>query len=174
MRAFDDQPHLTDGVFSLRPLAASDRDPLHAAASDPLIWAGHPAKTRGERAEFDPYFDFLLESGGALIIETAEGVAGCSRFYESPDIAGDIGIGYTFLTRAHWGGDANLRIKRLMLDHAFGWFDAVWFHIAPDNIRSRKATAKIGAAFVDEGLFNLSDKDAEWARYRLTKQAWAG
>ena len=172
--AFNDQPTLADDVFVLTPMREADRTALAAAAADPLIWAGHPAKDRHERAVFDPYFDSLLSGGGTLVIREAETgmVAGCSRFYASPDIPDEIAIGFTFLTRAHWGGDGNRRIKRLMLGHAFDDYENVWFHIAPDNIRSRKATAKLGAVFVDEGQFDLGNRSAAWARYRLSRSDW--
>jgi RimJ/RimL family protein N-acetyltransferase len=37
-----------------------------------------------------------------------------------------------------------------MLDHAFKSYPDVRFHIAPANIRSQKATAKLGADYVYE------------------------
>ena len=171
---FNNRPELSDRHFTLRPLREDNREALAAAAADPGIWAGHPVKDRFKRDVFDPYFDFLLSAGGALAIREAETdrVVGCSRFYSSSDILGCVAIGFTFLTRDHWGGDANRRVKRMMLNHAFSDFDAVWFHIAPDNLRSRKATEKLGAALVDIGSFRLTNETAEWARYRLTREVW--
>ena len=89
------------------------------AASFPKVWAGYPAKNRHEKKRFEPYFFFLLDSGSTL--------------------------GFTFLNHRSWGGNTNFDLKLLMLDHAFRHFAKVWFHIAPTNIPSRKATAKLGA-----------------------------
>ena len=64
-------------------------------------------------------------------------VVGFSRFsqmFVGPD---DMEIGWTFLTRDHWGGPSNAELKRLMLDHAFAHVDTVLFQIGADNIRSR-------------------------------------
>lgn len=40
---------------------------------------------------------------------------------------------------------------------------AVWFHIDPSNIRSRKATAKLGAKHVYDAALNLSGNPASWS-----------
>ena len=79
---FDDQPTLEGKTLRLSPLVADDREGLYAAAADPLIWAQHPARTRAERATFDPYFDFLLSAGGTLAVRSkATGqIIGCTRF----------------------------------------------------------------------------------------------
>lgn len=175
MPAFDDQPELTGDVFYLRPLAAADRNALFAAASDPAIWAGHPARDRARRDVFDPYFDFLLRAGGALLVldRKTGAVAGCSRFYAAEDAPEQIAIGFTFLTRAYWGGAANRELKRLMLTHAFATFREVWFHIDPTNIRSQRATEKIGAVHVGDADLDLAAGRTPWRRYRLTEAAWA-
>ncbi|SPF79199.1 hypothetical protein ALP8811_03137 [Aliiroseovarius pelagivivens] len=171
---FNDQPDLEGDTLRLRGLCEDDREDLFAAASDPETWAGHPAKDRCQRAVFDPYFDMLLAAGGTLVVfDKAEGkVIGCSRYYVGPDAPGDIGIGFTFLNHRFWGGEVNLRMKQLMLDHAFVHFDRVWFHIAPDNIRSQKATMKLGAEFTSDEDLDLSGSILPWKCYQLDRQAW--
>lgn len=166
-------PELRGDGFVIVPMAEADFEPLYAAASDPLIWAGHPAKTRHERAVFGPYFEFLLGAGGAVTIrETGGRVVGCSRFYEPPETPGGIAIGYSFLVRDHWGGASNKAVKTLMLNHAFQDRDEVWFHIDPSNIRSQKATAKLGAHHVDTRPRDLGNGDAMWMRWVLPKTEW--
>jgi RimJ/RimL family protein N-acetyltransferase len=59
-----------------------------------------------------------------------------------------------------------------MLDHAFKSFREVWFHIAPSNIRSQKATAKLGAKHTGDAVFNFSGSATLWMCFCLTKQAW--
>lgn len=164
---------LAGGGFLIRPLASSDRAALAEAAADPLIWAGHPAKDRWKPAVFDRYFDFLLSAGGAVRIEGADGtVAGCSRFYRAADHPERPCIGFTFLTRAHWGGAANRAVKRLMLEHIFAGGDEAGFHIDPTNIRSQKATAKLGARLEGEVRLDLGTGEAPWLSYRLTEADW--
>ncbi|MDJ0612603.1 MAG: GNAT family N-acetyltransferase [Rhizobiaceae bacterium] len=171
---FDAQPHLLSHRLELRPLVHEDFDALYLAASDPETWAGHPAKDRHERPTFKKYFAFLMEAGGVLAIvdrETGE-VIGCSRYYVSPDVPDMISIGFTFLDKQYWGGATNREMKRLMLEHAFKSFDEVWFHIDPSNIRSQKATAKLGAECIANRELNLAGNPAEWKCWRLKKEDW--
>lgn len=171
---FDLAPRLSSDVLELRPLAPGDRDALHAAAADPEIWAGHPARDRWERETFDPYFDFLLAAGGTLVaIDRASGrIIGASRYYVPPDRPDSIAIGFTFLDRAFWGGRTNLELKRLMLGHAFADFPEVWFHIDPTNLRSQVATSRLGAVHAETKALDISGKPAPWMCFRLDRTAW--
>jgi RimJ/RimL family protein N-acetyltransferase len=143
------QPVLEGPRLRLRPLKAADFDELYAAASDPLIWEQHPAPNRHERKVFEEFFDRALKSRGALaVIDKATGqIVGTSRYY---DLEGrdSVCIGFTFLTRAYWGGDYNRELKFTMLDHAFFAVRRVLFHVGPNNLRSRRALEKIGAKLV--------------------------
>lgn len=171
---FDRQPVLDDGVaLRLRPLVADDFQGLHQAASDPEVWAGHPATDRWKPQVFRPYFDFLIAHQSLAITDRATGrIIGGSRYYIPPDAPDAIGIGFTFLERAHWGGATNRGVKALMLAHAFAHVDEVWFHIAPTNIRSQKATARLGAVHMRTATLDLSGASAEWMCFRLTPDAW--
>lgn len=171
---FDIQPRLNGITLRMRGLRETDREALFRAARDPETWAGHPARDRYQRQVFDPYFDMLLSSGATLIVfDIASGEAiGCSRYYVGPDAPEDISIGFTFLNHRYWGGEVNFQMKMLMLDHAFGHFDRVWFHIAPDNIRSQKATLKLGAVFTGEDDLDLSGGVLRWRGYCLDRPTW--
>lgn len=171
---FDPQPVLSGSRLHLRPLHATDLEPLFAVASDPLIWAGHPAKNRHQRAVFEPYFATLLASGGTLAICATDGdqIIGCSRYYTPPEDPHGVAIGYTFLGRDWWGGVTNVAMKKLMLDHAFQTVDAVWLHIDPTNIRSQRATAKLGAIMVSEGGLILGGRQDVWQSWRIEKATW--
>jgi RimJ/RimL family protein N-acetyltransferase len=148
--AFDRQPVLTGERLELRPLRAEDRDPLYAAASDPLIWAQHPVPDRWKPDGFQAYFDDALASGGALVaIDRSDGrVIGSSRFHGHDPQASEVEIGWTFLARPYWGGSWNGEMKRLMLDHAFRFVENVVLLIGPDNLRSRRAAEKIGGILI--------------------------
>lgn len=173
-QAFDWQPVLIGDDLALRPLQVNDLPSLYEAASDPETWAGHPAKDRFKREVFEPYFRFLLDSNTTLAIldRRINRLIGCSRYYVPPDQPGDIGIGFTFLERAYWGGQTNAELKRLMLDHAFASFETVWFHIDPTNVRSQKATAKFGSQHVYDAELDLSGKPAQWMCFRLDAATW--
>ncbi len=171
---FDAQPTLNGDSLTLRPLAAGDYDGLFNAASAPETWAGHPARDRYKPEVFSPYFDMLLASRATLVvIDTANGeIIGCSRYYTAPDMPGTISIGFTFLDYRCWGGTVNGALKALMLAHAFADFDAVWFHIDPTNIRSQKATMKLGAVHAYDAALTLGSTPAPWQIYRLDRAVW--
>ena len=171
---FDKQPHLTGAKLLLSPLRKADYEGLYAAASDPLVWAGHPVKQRYLEEVFRPYFDTLLASGETLAVRvrSSNKIIGCSRYYVAPGIDQDIAIGYTFLRRDHWGGATNRELKTLMFDHAFESFENVWLHIDPDNIRSQKAAQKLGARFGHEEVQDLGTGEKRTFCYRLARADW--
>jgi RimJ/RimL family protein N-acetyltransferase len=171
---FDPQPKLFSKTLKLRPLRPDDLEGLYLAASAPEVWEGHPAKDRYRREIFGPYAQSLLDSGTTLVVIDAqtEKIIGCSRYYISPDQPDTISVGFTFLHHTYWGGETNLELKRLMLSHAFECFPEVWFHIAPSNIRSQKATAKFGAEHVGDAVLNLSGSETLWMCFRLKKETW--
>ncbi|WP_299686470.1 GNAT family N-acetyltransferase [uncultured Tateyamaria sp.] len=173
---FDPQPVLTGRTLHLRPMTTDDRDPLFAAASDPLIWEQHPARNRHERAVFDPYFDAQLARGSALVVErrTDGRVIGTSCYYVTDEVPPAVSIGFTFLERAHWGGATNHEMKTLMLDHIFVSLDTAWLHVGTDNIRSQKATEKLGATLRYQADLDLGNGPARYLCYALPRSVWRG
>jgi RimJ/RimL family protein N-acetyltransferase len=165
---------LNGPTLRLRPLQPSDFEAIYQAASDPLIWAQHPNPLRYQRPVFEQYFAGALASGSALaVVERATGrLIGCSRYYDFDPAAREVAIGYTFLARSHWGGGTNGELKKLMLDHAFGYVDTVWFHVGPENWRSRKALEKIGAQYSHQGEHSLPDRTEAFVFYNMTAPAW--
>jgi N-acetyltransferase len=148
---FDMQPELIGKTLHLRPLIEADRAAMSAAASDPLIWDLHPAVDRHLPEKFQPYFDKLLTMGGTLVVidQASNAIIGWSSYGELRPEAREVEIGWTFLTRAYWGGETNREMKALMLTHAFRFVDTVVFRVAPDNLRSRAAMEKIGGILID-------------------------
>ena len=144
---FDLQPTLNGRLVELRPLRPDDFNALFAVAADPLIWEQHPANNRFEEAVFREFFREALESGGALIAFDAKTgqVIGSSRFHGYDPDRDEVEIGWTFLSRSHWGGVYNGEMKQLMLFHAFRFVARVIFLIGPNNLRSQRAVEKIGA-----------------------------
>jgi RimJ/RimL family protein N-acetyltransferase len=169
------QPTLIGPRLTLRPLHADDFDALYAVASDPLIWAQHPAHNRHEHAVFRAFVDDALAGGSAFVaVDNATGTfLGSSRYHGYDAAAREVEVGWTFLSRACWGGTWNHEMKRLMLDHAFQWVDRVLFNVGPNNIRSQRAVERIGgrslglvqdAARGDRVVFEI--RREEWAVLR--------
>lgn len=171
----DWQPTLRGERVALRPIRAdgssSDLDAMHAAASDPEVWAQHSEKNRHERAVFERFFKGAIESGGGLVIvDNASGrVIGSSRYYDWNPADESVVIGYTYLARAYWGGAVNGEVKRLMIAHAFRFARTVWFHVSPGNARSQRALERIGARFDRRELVPVGGVPSERMIYRVDR-----
>jgi N-acetyltransferase len=150
--SFDLQPHLKGELLELRLLKPVDWHDLFAVASDPLIWEQHPESDRYKEDVFKIFFSEALESGGAFVIidRKNQQIIGSTRFFGYDPEKSEIEIGWTFLVRKYWGDRYNRELKQLMLDHAFKFVENVIFYVGENNIRSQKATEKIGA--VKDGL----------------------
>ena len=145
--SFDLQPHLKGELIELRPLAPEDWHELFAVASDPLIWEQHPENDRYKEDVFKIFFEGALESGGAFVVvdTKTQQIIGSTRFHGYDREKSEIEIGWTFLAKKYWGGRYNREMKQLMLAHAFEFVENVVFFVGENNIRSQKATEKIGA-----------------------------
>jgi RimJ/RimL family protein N-acetyltransferase len=144
--SLDLQPTLTGERLQLRPLRPDDWDALYAAASDPLIWAQHPESDRYEPDVFRRYFDGGLASGGAFVVvdRRTGAIIGSTRYAGYDAAARVVEIGWTFLTRAYWGGSYNREMKQMLVGHALGSVTRVVFSVGVTNIRSQRAMEKIG------------------------------
>jgi RimJ/RimL family protein N-acetyltransferase len=143
---FDLQPKLKGELIELRPLTPEDWSDLFSVASDALIWEQHPESDRYKEDVFKVFFRQALESGGAFVIidKKSQQIIGSTRFYDYAPEKSEIEIGWTFLARRYWGGRYNRELKQLMLAHAFKFVASVVFYVGQDNIRSQKATERIG------------------------------
>jgi RimJ/RimL family protein N-acetyltransferase len=143
---FDLHPNLKGELIELRPLAPEDWDDLFAVASDPLIWEQHPESDRYKEDVFKVFFREALESGGAFVVidNKSQRIIGSTRFYGYNPEKSEIEIGWTFLARKYWGGRYNREMKQLMLAHAFKFVESVVLLVGTKNIRSQRATEKIG------------------------------
>lgn len=173
---FDPQPTLTDSAVRLRPLRADNFEALYAVAADPLIWEQHPNPMRYRREVFDIYFAGAMESGGAFLIEDPETseVLGSTRFYDYDAATRSVLIGYSFLTRARWGGPTNRAVKTLLLDYAFAnGIEKVYFHVGAGNRRSQRAMEKLGAEKVEErDVAYHGERETRNYVYRIGRAGW--
>jgi RimJ/RimL family protein N-acetyltransferase len=171
---FSFQPTIQGEAISIRPLKESDFDEYYSCASDKKIWEGHPHPGRYKLSEFTPYFRAAIDSNAFVVVteNTSGKIIGASKYYLLDSVPDDISIGFTFLVRKYWGGETNRELKGLMLNYAFRYFDTVWFHIGPTNIRSQKATEKIGAVFSHKGILDISGKDETWLCYQISRDKW--
>ena len=170
-KRFELQPHLAGDLLEVRPLRPEDWESLFAVASDPLIWAQHPAHDRYKEEVFKEFFREALQSGGAFVVidRKAQKIIGSSRYFGFEPARSEIEIGWTFLARSHWGGKYNGELKRLMLDHAFKFVENVVFLIGPTNIRSQKAVEKIGGVLIERREKTIQGTAVEQVVYQIKK-----
>jgi RimJ/RimL family protein N-acetyltransferase len=144
--AFEFQPSLKGNLVELRPLRRTDFEALYAVARDPLIWEQHPVTSRHNKRQFRTFFAEALACGGTLLVLEAgtAKVIGSSRFHGYDAARREVEIGWTFLSRSHWGGRYNGEMKRLMMQHAFRFVDSVVFLVALTNYRSQRSVERIG------------------------------
>ena len=143
---FDLQPKLKGELIELCPLRPEDWSDLFSVASDALIWEQHPESDRYKEDVFKVFFREAPESGGAFVIidKKSQQIIGSTRFYDYAPEKSEIEIGWTFLPRRYWGGRYNRELKQLMLAHAFKFVESVVFFVGQNNVRSQKATERIG------------------------------
>jgi len=162
--AFDLQPHLKGELIELRPLTSKDWDDLFAVASDPLIWEQHPDSDRYKEDVFKVFFREAMESGGAFVTidKKTHQIIGSTRFYGYDPEKSEIEIGWTFLARNYWGGRYNRELKQLMLAPAFKFVENVVLLVGQTNVRSQKATEKIGG--IRNGIVKKADLSGRFSR----------
>jgi N-acetyltransferase len=170
---FDFQPTLEGERVTVRPIQPADWDGLYAAASDPKIWEQHPATDRYTEPVFRAYFDGAIASGSAFVFVDRESgrLFGSSRFYGLDTDKSEIEIGWTFISRDHWGGSYNREVKTLMLEHAFRFVDTVVFWVGENNLRSRRAMEKIGGVLRPGVLTREIGGDAPHVIYEIRRTA---
>jgi RimJ/RimL family protein N-acetyltransferase len=164
------QPTLVGETILIRPIRVEDWPEMFRAASDPLIWEVHPVRERYREPVFREYFDGAMASKSAFaFVDRATGeIAGSSRYFEHDPVRREIEIGWTFLTRKYWGGDANREVKSLMLGHAFTFVDTVVFWVGQENWRSQRAMEKIGGVR-REGVFSRPSVGGEHVVFEITR-----
>lgn len=174
MTGFNIPQELRDDKVKLVLLEERDFDLLYSVASDPLIWEQHPSKDRYKEDVFRIFFNEAIESGSAYSIFNAKTneLIGSTRFYDADTEHSSVAIGYTFFARRYWGGEYNRAVKKLMLDHAFGFVDHVLFHVGANNIRSQTAVLRLGAEKVREFERESNGAKTLHYEYSLTKEAW--
>jgi RimJ/RimL family protein N-acetyltransferase len=169
------QPVLQNELVIATPLHATDFDELYLAASDPLVWEQHPNKNRYQPAAFENYFTGAMESGGAFLVRdtNTNQVIGSSRYSDYLPGSSTVSIGYTFFIRSHWGTGHNYALKRLMLDHIFGFVENVLFYIGAENKRSQISIVRFGAIKTgDIELAYYGETEKLNFIYSITKEQW--
>jgi RimJ/RimL family protein N-acetyltransferase len=137
---------LAAGSLRLERLVEAHREALRDVCGlDTEIWVHYPCSLLGEH--FDPSFDRML-AGPRLAYAVFDGdlLAGCTSYYNHDASNRTVYIGGSFIAPALRGGPFNLRLKRLMIDHARACdIHRIVFEVDTRNTRSQAAVRKLGA-----------------------------
>ena len=169
------QPTLENELVIIRPLTLADYNQLYQAACDPAIWEQHSTTDRWMPDGFKKFFDESIQSNGALVIidKATNSIIGSSRYHIEEDITDAVEIGWSFLAKAYWGGGYNRSFKSLMIEHALQSKEYVLFLIAFDNIRSQKATEKLGGERLNKVNYPLYfKKEQTHYTYGINQDIW--
>ncbi len=144
---------LAEGNLRLEPLIERHREPLRAAcAEDADIWEIYPFSYAGDH--FDDSFEGMLNAGvarQAYAIFDGDALVGMTAWiaHGAPGYSSEIGNSY-IVPRLR-GTGFNMRVKKLMLDHAFACgLKRVALKVDAINVRSQGAVMKLGCT--REGL----------------------
>jgi RimJ/RimL family protein N-acetyltransferase len=143
---------MRDAEIYLEELNETHREGLRAVCSaDTEIWQIYPFNMSGDG--FDPVFDAIMANPNrrpfALIVNSM--VIGMSGYLNLALDRQALEIGGTFISPATRGTGLNGRIKKLLLDRAFGCgIRRIEFRVDERNARSQAAVLKLGA--VKEGV----------------------
>ena len=169
-------------LIALEPIREEHREPLRAAAADPVIWAW--MQIDGSEPEgFDRWFAHALREAEAereapFVIIQCEGgaVLGSTRYMAVRPEHRGVEIGNTWLVQSAWSTGATVEAKLLMLEHAFERVGAMRVEFKTDarNVESRRALEALPATF--EGilrkhmLIHVGIRDS--AYYAITDDDW--
>ena len=170
-------------LIALEPIREEHREPLRAAATDPVIWAW--MQIDGSEPEgFDRWFAHALREAEAereapFVIIQCEGgaVLGSTRYMAVRPEHRGVEIGNTWLVQSAWSTGANVEAKLLMLEHAFERVGAMRVEFKTDaaNERSRAALEALPARFEGVFLKHMLVRDGERrdsAYYAITDDEW--
>ena len=146
-------------LIALEPIREEHREPLRAAAADPVIWAW--MQIDGSEPEgFERWFAHALREAAAereapfvTIERKGDAVLGSTRYMTLRPEHRGIEVGNTWLARSAWSSGANVEAKLLMLEHAFEHVGAMRVEFKTDarNVESRRGLEALPATF--EGIF---------------------
>lgn len=159
------------------PFEACHIEPLRSAcAEDPDIWEIYPLSMFG--AHFDGSLALLSMLPNWLRFAVLNGpeVVGMTSFINLDEAARVVEIGGTYIAPSVRGTAFNLRMKTLLIEHAFARrIGTVEFRVDTRNGRSMRAVEKLGArrvATLEKNMVTWTGYVRDTAIFRLTTTDW--
>ncbi|ALJ15159.1 GNAT family N-acetyltransferase [Sphingopyxis macrogoltabida] len=162
---------LADGDLRLVKLAETHREALRAVcAADADIWPIYSSSFGPDH--FDASFTALIGHDARMPYAIVDGdrLVGMTAYLRPDWSAETVEIGNSYIHPDARGTGFNGRVKRLMLDHAFGaGIRRIEFRIDERNKRSQAAVAKLGCT--KEGV--LRSERITWTGYVRDTGLWS-
>lgn len=170
---------LSDGDLRLLPFGHSHAKPLRAAcAKDTDIWEIYPLSMLGDHFDGSLAILAALPNWLRFAVLGGETLLGMTSYINADVQPGVVEIGGTYIEPSVRGTDFNLRMKTLLIDHAFEeGFHTIEFKVDTRNLRSMRAVEKLGAvriAVLEKHMTTWTGYLRDTAVFRLTQAAWAG
>lgn len=146
---------LEGAALRLEPLREAHAAGIVAAADDPSIWRwlsatvdNLPAAQRFIAQAIEE--EERKQSYAFAVVRRADGcVLGSTRYLNIEPAHRGAEVGWTFYSKAAWGGPVNPEAKLLLLRHAFEVWGALRIALRTDgrNLHSQAAIRKLGARY---------------------------
>lgn len=146
---------LEGGDLRLEPLREAHAAGLLAAGDDPEIfrWLSQDLMDAQAVEAFIAAARSAEEQGTAYafaVVRRVDGrILGSTRYLDVDEGSRTVEVGWTFYSRAAWGGTVNPQAKYLLLAHAFEEWGAMRVALRTDsrNLHSQAAIRKLGALY---------------------------
>ena len=146
--SWTDPPFLTGRHVTLRPMQATDRDGLLAAAADGQLWRLFYTTVPGPET-VDGWISAAARDARAMpFVVLRDGrIVGATRFMRMNPGDRRLEIGTTFYAASVQRSPVNSEAKLLLMTHAFQAMDCICVQFRTDwlNRRSRAAIERLGA-----------------------------
>jgi RimJ/RimL family protein N-acetyltransferase len=168
---------LFDGPVRLVPFDDGHIEGLRlACAQDLEIWDIYPVSMLGEHFDASLAFLSMISNRLRFAVLNAEALVGMTHFINPDEETRVVEIGGTYIAPSVRGTSFNLRMKTLMIDHAFAnGFHTIEFRIDTRNGRSMRAVEKLGArriAVLEKNMTTWTGYVRDTAVFQLRQEDW--
>lgn len=168
---------LSDAPVRLIPFDDSHVEPLRAAcAEDVEIWQIYPLCMVGEHFDGSLALLAMLPNWYRFAVLNDQTLVGMTSYIGVDNQPGVIEIGGTYIAPSVRGTNFNLKMKILLIEHAFeNGFHTIEFKVDTRNGRSMRAVEKLGAqrtAILEKNMTTWTGYVRDTAVFQLTQAAW--
>lgn len=168
---------LSDQPVRLLPFKDSHAEPLRAAcAEDDEIWQIYPLCMVGEHFDGSLALLSMLPNWYRFAVFNDQTLVGMTNYIGMDTQPGVIEIGGTYIAPSVRGTSFNLKMKTLLIEHAFdNGYHTIEFKVDTRNGRSMRAVEKLGAqrvATLEKNMTTWTGFVRDTAVFQLAQTDW--